>query len=76
MEIRQFALAYATDIWAREGPEAYGEKHTGMWRDFWGGGAFVDIAGRTADPRAAELERRAALLEPAQISRVSPRTVM
>jgi len=48
----------------------------GMWREFWGGGAFVDIAGRTADPRAAELERRAALLEPAQISRVSPRTVM
>eukprot|EP00945_MAST-04E_sp_MAST-4E-sp1_P004165 g4165.t1 len=32
-----------------------------MWRGFWTGGAFVDIAGRTDDPRAKELERRTVL---------------
>ena len=28
------------------------------WRGFWEGGAFADLAGKTDDPRAAELERR------------------
>jgi hypothetical protein len=31
---------------------------TAMWDGFWRGGAFADIAGRTPDPRAHELERR------------------
>ena len=29
-----------------------------MWHSFWSNGAFADIAGRTADPRALEIERR------------------
>jgi len=28
------------------------------WKDFWEGGAMVDISSKTDDPRAAELERR------------------
>ena len=32
-----------------------------MWAAFWEGGAFLDIAGATNDPRAAELERRVVL---------------